>query len=246
MKKIILIFVVAFGIVSFEKPQENNINPLKVVKKISKNYSNGVLKSEEIITYNYDDSSVLKSIITTVNNLVTENVEVKYLDGKIYQMSLDLSATKNSTKYSLIVNYNYTGDLVTSSLNNENGVTHTDVYIYNDLKQVIKMQSTRNGKLIGRTNYKYFKNGNLSRESYYSSSDHTKYKDYDDKRNPFELIFTPAYLKIYIHSINNVTSRIVDGDFETYEYEYNSDNYPTKIIMRKGGKLNCITTIEYN
>lgn len=246
LKKIILIAVIVFGIVSFEKPHENNANPLKVLKKICKNYSNGVLKNEQIITYNYDDSLVLKSIITTVDNLVTENVEVKYLDGKIHEMSLDMAPTKNSSKYSIIVTYNYTGDLITSSLNNENGVTRTDVYIYNTLRQVIEMQSTRNGELLGRTKYKYYENGNLSKAIYHSDSYQTKYKKYDDKRNPFELIFTPAYLKNYIRSINNIKSSVVDGKYETYEYEYNSYNYPTKIVERVDGKLNNITTIEYN
>ena len=239
-----------FGIVSNLNSQENNsilTKNIKILKKVSTDYIDGIPQDEETLTYNYNDDLTLKSIITTVNNVIIETVEIEYQEGKIKKLINDFLPTKNRLKSSVIATYNYTDNLITSSTVNSNGKFATFIFTYNTLKQVVKEKVLTDGIFFGEKNCKYNSDGNLTKQIYSSFNlNYTHlYKSYDDKNNPFELTFSDAYLKVYNISKNNIKSSIINDNVQTYKYEYNSDNYPTKIIRKVDNKLKNITTIEY-
>lgn len=250
MKKIILTVVLLFGIVAYSNSK--TLIPtkgIKVLRKIFKEYSHGVLVKEEILTYSYENNLVSKIVTTSKSGDTIEKVRIKYdQNGKLKLMNVEMFPTKYMIKATSVTNvYHYTDDLITSVVSSQDGNTHLEFFYYNSLKQVEKQNFLRDGKIEGKVNYKYFSNGNISKKDFsWSHSDSTdRYKSYDEKNNPSELIFPSAYLKIYFPAKNNVTSSREDAIHYTYEYEYNSKNYPVKITEKRMGGKKIITIIEY-
>lgn len=250
MKKTILITILILGIVSYSN--NKTIDPIKetkVIRKIAKNYSHGVLKSEEIITYSYENDQVSKIVSTSEKGDTLEKVRIKYDSGKLKQMHSEYFATKNRIKASITKVYNYTEDLITSIVCNQEGVIHLEFYYYNSYNQIEKKVVFRDDRIESEGNYEYFPNGNLSKIkfSYVKSSNNysDRYSVYDDKNNPFELIFPSAYLKIYNLAKNNVISYRCGTIHYHCDYEYNKNNYPVKITEKRAGGEKSITTIEY-
>jgi hypothetical protein len=252
MKKIILLSVLTIGIISCSKDNNStteNTNPttsgIKILKQISKDYSGGIQQSEKITTFTYENNLLSKIITNTAGINEIYNAEFTYLNGKLKQKySFEYSSTSGIT-YPSTVMYNYTGDLITSQTSNENGTNYSEIYTYNSSNQLINRKEFKaNGNLNDETNYEYFTDGNLSKKITLTTTPNyiSLYNSYDNKKNPYELIFTSAYLKIKAITKNNVTS----FNSKTYEYEYNSNNYPTKSTEKVGTEIKNITTIEYN
>lgn len=252
MKKIILLAILAIGFISCSKDNNTtteNTNPttsgIKILKQISKNYSGGVQTSEKTTTITYENNLVTKIITTSAGSNVIENVELTYLNGKLKQKyNYEYSPTSGIT-YPSTVTYNYTGDLITSQTSNENGTNYSEIFTYNSSNQLINRKEFKaNGTLNDETNYEYYPDGNLSKRITLTTTPNyvSLYNSYDNKKNPFELIFTSAYLKIRAITKNNVTS----FNNKTYEYEYNSNNYITKSTEKIGTEVKNVTTIEYN
>lgn len=250
MKKIILIAILTFAINSYSKSKIiDPIKETKVIRKIAKNYSHGVLKSEEIITYSYENDLVSKIVTTSKKGDTLEKVKIKYDNGKLKQMHSEYFPTKNRIKASITNVYNYTDDLITSIVCNQEGVIHLEFYYYNSFKQIDKKIVFRNEHIECEWNYEYFSNENISKikNSPIKSTDYysDRYRVYDDKKNPFELIFPSAYLKIYNLTKNNVISYRSGTIHYHYEYEYNENNYPIKITEKRSGGEKSIIIIEY-
>lgn len=261
MKKIIfLIFLFIVSICYSKNEVALKIEPndsLKVIKKMTKNYEDGVFQNEELIVFTYEDNLISK-ISTTQNGNFLEEVGVKYENGKLKQMNLLYTTLRNSKnnlinppKENLNVIYNYNDDNLITSLSNEsNGLKYIHSFTYNDAKQLIKEVESKDGIMLREKKYNYDKNGNISKEKNIAMGEYDYYKSYDDKNNPFSLIYPDAYLKIYKISKNNIKSyRMSNNSYtstHTYEYEYNSNNYPTKIIQKNGRKIESETIIEYS
>jgi len=128
-------------------------------------------------------------------------------------------------------------------------------YINNTIKTIFKSQ---NNKSDSETIYT-FANGNLIREE---DSRGTIVYEYDDKNNwmynnNFIITISSVLGEFfdYDYSKNNVTKIIVRGNrskdyrYEdataTFQYEYNSDGYPTKVTQTKEGRVQKVTEYQY-
>nr|WP_315188224.1 hypothetical protein [uncultured Flavobacterium sp.] len=225
----------------------NTNDTLKVVKKVSTNYTEGKPEPEEVLTFFYENNLISK-IESISDGKITGNVEIKYEDGKLKEMKEYTKPLKSLNELSVWRVFNYEKDVIASVLMTESQKKILYVYTYNDLKQIVKCQFLENGKLLSEETYLYDKKGNLSERKYkgQSSKDVTFYKSYDDKHNSFGLIYSEAYLKIISMAKNNILhSYNYDGGVDKYQYEYNSKNYPTKITLKRNGQIQNITTIQY-
>lgn len=257
MKKIILISLLIIGTVcystdkNFDSSKSND--SLKVLKKIVKNYVNGIQENAETVVYTYENGLVSEIVTTRNDSVITEDVEIKYEKEKLKQMRVTyplLKIKKGDTTITQVEStitaiYNYNQDLISNLKSIQNNETHNTYFFYNPNKQLIRKQVIKDAILNTETNYTYNKEGNLLKEREANSEYTNFYKSYDNKNNPFNLIFPEAYLKIYKISKNNVISCNMDNKSYTYKYEYNSNNYPIKITQKINGKLQSITTIEY-
>jgi hypothetical protein len=252
MKKIIFLTILTVGIYTYSNSKVLNqakfypTKETKVIRKTVKEYSHGVLQNEEIITYSYENNLVSRIVTTLANGDTIENVRVKFENGKLKQMYSESLPTINEKKMATTKIFNYTDDLITSIESNENAIKSLQLFYYNNLKQVEKEKIFRNENLDGEVNNEYSTSGNISKRAASSSRFNyiNVYNSYDDKNNPFELIFPLAYLKIHVRAKNNVLSSRLGIANYTYKYEYNSNNYPVKITERVGTEKK-ITTIEY-
>ncbi|MFC5977650.1 MULTISPECIES: hypothetical protein [Flavobacterium] len=253
MKRIIFFISVMIYIVCYPngpkiRTELSNINDtLKVVKKVSANYTNGNPEPEEVWTFFYENDLISK-IESLSDGKITASVEINYEDGKIKEMKDYIKPLKSLNEISVLRVFNYDKDLITNILTTESQRKILYMYTYNDLKQIIKCQISENGKLLSEEAYLYDKKGNLSERKYegQSKKDMTFYKSYDDKHNSFGLIYSEAYLKIISMAKNNILhSYNYDGGVDKYQYEYNSKNYPTKITLKRNGQIQNITTIQY-
>lgn len=207
MKKIILISLLIIGTICYSKEKNIDISQskdsLKVVKKIVKNYGNGIQENEETVVYTYENGLVSKIVTTRNDSMITENVEVKYENEKLKQMRVTYPLLKikkgdtmiTQTASTITALYKYDDDLITNLKSIQNDETHNVYFSYNPKKQLIKKQITKDAILSTETNYTYNKQGNLLKEKEASSEYANFYKSYDDKKNPFNLIFPEAYLK---------------------------------------------------
>ncbi|MET3029007.1 hypothetical protein ABXT06_20185 [Flavobacterium sp. UW10123] len=251
-KKVFLLFVIASIACSanelkMEMDSSITKDSLKLVKKVAKYYTNGMLEGEEIITFFYENNLISK-IESKIDDKFTGNVEVKYENGKIKEMIEYIKPLNSVNEISILRVYNYDKDLIVNAIESNGQRKVQKVYSYNDLKQIVKCQITEAGKTVAEEIYLYDKKGNLSERKYKGASSNHKtfYKAYDDKYNSFALLYSEAYLKIISSGKNNlVYSYNNEGENEKYDYEYNSENYPIKITMRKNNEIKTITTIQY-
>lgn len=256
-KSILLLFLIVSVVCSAKeiKIQTESLIPkdtLKVKKKVRQSFEDGKAEELETITFFYENNLVSR-IETVSGEKITENVEIKYQDGKIKEMKWNSKPLKSINEMSVLITYDYDKDLIVSSLLTEGQKKKHYRYIYNDLKQLIKRQATEEGKTVTEVTYSYDKKGNLSL-SKHTSNDKSKYSDYktfyksyDDKFNSFRLLYSEAYLKIVSIGKNNILNSYDNdgGGVDKYEYEYNSENYPTKITRKNNNEIKSITIIEY-
>jgi hypothetical protein len=250
MKKIILLAILSFAVNSYSKSKIlDPIKETKVIRKIVKNYSHGVLKNEQIVTYSYENDLVYKILTTSEKGDTIAYDRIKYENGKLKQMHSVYFPTKYNIKTVVTEVYNYTDDLITSVASSQNDNSHLRFYYYNSFKQIEKVKNIKDDTIESEGDYEYFSNGNISKIkfSYAQSSNNysDRYSVYDDKNNPFELIFPSAYLKIHNLAKNNVISYRCGTIHYHCEYEYNANNYPVKITEKRLGGEKSIITIEY-
>jgi len=255
MKKITFLILILIGTICYSKDKITlksiPNDSLKIIKKVIKNYENGVLQNEEVVNYTYKNDLVSKIVTTTNSNIIINETIIKYENGRLKEMNTIFPYAKfkrgNETMAQMesIMNvvYNYENDLIKNSIGYQNDkITHVDNFIYNIDKQLVQKQTKIEGIPNRETRYTYDKEDNLLKEKGFESNEYYKY---DNRRNPFDLVFPEAYLKIYQISKNNIKSCNRNNNSYTYEYEYNSDNYPIKIIKKNGRKIESETIIEY-
>lgn len=233
MKKITLLFVISlfFGCNSDDT---SNTNPATAYKltKIEEFNENGVLR--ETITFEYDSNFRVKKI-TEVNPNPNPNVaiwEYMYNGDRVSSIVINGETTQ----------FEYSGDLITSSTFTEDGIVFTDEFEYNSSNQLVSEKQYTDGVLDCETTYQYAQ-GNVSTMSdscFIGSIDIT----YDDRLNPETLAYNNAMQKIYQITPNNENSRTHNGSgfTETSTYTYNSENYPES---RSLNAFNIMYTTNY-
>ncbi|MCB6062606.1 hypothetical protein [Flavobacterium psychrophilum] len=142
-----------------------------------------------------------------------------------------------------IKNLTYTNNNLTKKEGQIIGGLLTIIFSYNNTNQVIKTESYRDLTTLTKTVlYEYDTNSNVKKST---SSSETIIRTFDDKNHPFKNVITGVELGILRNEwdgnyINNpVTAKNATTNY-TISYEYDSDNFPTKRILK-----NANGTIAY-
>ncbi len=224
-----------------------NSNDNNIIDPINNNSIKLIKVFDGIYTSNYSyDNGVLSQIQTTNNiNNIVEIEEYTYENSKLKKIYTYDIVSNNGITNQTIHTYNYSGNIITSSINNENGDIYTNSYTYNSSSVLTnRKEFNPNGSLNTSYDFEYYENGNVKKVIDTNNSIiHTiNYLTYD-LRNNFELLYlTDALIKVNVVSKNN----LISTDNYTYEYEYNSNNFPTKKTTKLNGVIEEIKTFEYN
>ena len=212
--------------------------------------SNGKVVKEDNFIYEYD-GNLLKKI--KYDDDGTVNQEFSYSNGRLIKHYF---RDEGTFEYA----YDNQGRLSkkTRTLNGEQTTTEYQ-YINNTIKTIYK---DRNNSRDLESTY-HFSNGNLIREE---DNQGTIVYEYDDKNNwqyknnlaittssafsdPFDAIFSK-------NNVVKITARGSQGEVRpgelsyenttvTFQYEYNSDGYPTKITQTKNGTVQKVIEYQY-
>nr|WP_199000579.1 hypothetical protein [Flavobacterium sp. ASV13] len=190
-------------------------------------------QSGEKTTYTYIDNLITKIENLDIKGNLISAMEYKYSNGKIYSF---LNISYNSApQYKSLTKYIY----------NQDGTVTYQVYKVNFFSGAEQEKDLISGKF-------FFKNGNISKEEYYSDSvlEITTLYEYDNKNDNFKNILGYNLLLNLMPSVNNIiksTTTTKNGIVNTVNnlYEYNSNGYPTtKMVDVVNGKP--FSTVKYN
>lgn len=166
-------------------------------------YNNNILS--EVIGVSQNQN--LKREFIYENNKL---VRLKKYVNNVYQSNEDLF-------------FQYTNSNITTSSGYESNILFSHQYQYNTLSQMTEDAQYDDSSYCCTNFYTYNSNGNISLISNSENSFTTTFS-YDDKKNPLYYTYPEAYSKIKEISKNNIISE----SSITYNYEYNSDNFPLK------------------
>lgn len=208
--------------------------------------SNGKVVKEDNFIYEYD-GNLLKKI--KYDDDGTVNQEFSYSNGRLIKHYF---RDEGTFEYA----YDNQGRL-SKKTRTLNGSQEIKEYRYIDDNTI---QATYNGRNI--TTYT-FSDGNLVREEgregtviyEYDNKNNWQYKNnliittFSALRNPFDAIFSK-------NNIVKITVRGSQGEVRpgelsyenttvTFQYEYNSDGYPTKVTQTKDGRVQKVTEYQY-
>lgn len=212
--------------------------------------SNGKVVKEDNLIYEYD-GNFLKSI--KYNN-GTVKQEFSYSNGRLIKHYF---RDEGTFEYA----YDNQGRL-SKKTRTLNGRQTTTEYHYIDANTIKTIYKDRDNSRDLESTY-HFSNGNLIREE---DSQGTIVYEYDDKNNwqyknnlvittssafrdPFDDIFSK-------NNVVKITARGSQGEVRpgelsyenttvTFQYEYNSDGYPTKVTKSKNGEVQKVTEYQY-
>ena len=240
MKKLIIIFIVAVTLIRCSSSDNNlsqNNSPTNSISLKVKKITNGT----SISNFEYVNGLVSK-VINTTPSQNTSIFEYNYENGRIKQIySYELTSSGSTVNPSTII-YSYTGSKITSDTNNDNGVNYSDSYIYNNDLLLNRKEFRSNGTINNNYDFEYFSDTNVKKETQTNTIVFVKnFSSYDTKFNYEKLIFTPELQLIYRTPKNN----LLISDNATFEYEYNSQNYPTKITRKNNGIVSFVKVLEY-
>jgi hypothetical protein len=177
-----------------------------------------------------------------------ETTKFNYENNRLKSLSFSHGSYPTGTE-----TYTYKGDLITSCVSTKYSTTEITSYEYNANNQMIKMISTSatNNQASGQT-FEYNSFGNLYKNPTipFNSSYNAIYdtfNSYDDQKNPYSLVFSDSFMKIFLYSKNNNTKKtgFNNNPISTYEYVYNKDGYPTQKIETVDGIPHIKTTYTY-
>ncbi|HFG0578813.1 hypothetical protein [Flavobacterium psychrophilum] len=226
LKVIILALVTIFTISCSKNDDTSTVDlSIKKPKKWTRINSSG---TNFVYLLEYSGNKLTKANLNGSDILFTYNS-----DNKLIKI-LEASQTKNLT---------YTNNNLTKKEGQIIGGLLTIIFSYNNTNQVIKTESYRDLTTLTKTVlYEYDTNSNVKKSA---SSSETIIRTFDDKNHPFKNVITGLELGILRNEwdgnyINNpITARNATTNY-TISYEYDSDNFPTKRILK-----NANGTIAY-
>jgi len=208
-------------------------NTYKLTKEVVKD-ENGNVERTSTFTYNQLNQ------LTRVARVFPSDTNTYTLDFT-YDLFGNLS-TKLANNTNLTT-YGYSNGLITTSTHTSYNENFLNTYTYNSLGQMVNKNLTADGDSVDSESYTYNNDGNIAT----SQNDMGSIMEYgyDNKNNVKKLLFTEAYCKIEKYGNNNMTYRRVVGESLGWylTYEYNENNYPTKVFGFDYGTL--ISTKEY-
>lgn len=214
---------------------------------------NGDVANHYTFEYIDENSTIISKVNITFFNSKTESITHIYDEGKLvefqslyegkssttninYDNDNRITSIKGNSSYFL--KYNKIG-LITSIIPSQE---NNDVYYsfsYNGAKSITKSEILDRGKSTGTfTTFEYdnkntpFKNANVKM----------------DLMNQYDILSTTMFNQENNHNINKITHNYSQGDITsfTYDYTYNTNEYPTKVIKTLVGTgVESIITYEY-
>jgi hypothetical protein len=243
MKKIILGFI-AITIFGCSSDNDNSNTPIPEtsLKLINKIETNLITNKTETINFTYEKGILVKSEEIESNGS-TFKTEFVYENGKLKTQNYFENLIPDGTN-----TFTYTGNVVSSSLSSEDNMYFLHKYTYNSSNQLINAKQFRDDKLEDNKDFEYNSQGNMSK-IIYTSNNIISTIEYDNKKNPYLLLFSEAILNSNDEagfSKNNITKEAgSSGGITTYEYTYNDKGYPTQVIEKYNGTSKSKTIFTY-
>lgn len=251
MKKFLLFAAIAaFASCSSDdnsSPEENNNQiptpdlkgKLKMMEAQYFIYEDGVRKDYVLkVEPSYGAHGYIDQTKTT--DSYNNSVSFRYYDysgNNIVKMRYEMEGKNHETSYT------YKGDLIVESTNNEEQGLHIRNYDYNSLNEKTKETYFRKtSTLHSVTDYAY-NNGNVVKkvinykEEGFPIEPIVDTYSYDNKNSAYKGAFPDNYLMLVGDGKNNM----IKNNNLVYTYEYNSDNYPTKMFSEY-----AVTTYMYH
>ena len=244
MKKIIALFLFVIFFFSCSS-NDNNANPDN--PSITSNIKLKKITSGNSIT-NFEYTDGLLSKVTSATPTQTSDVfEYKYENGKIKQRIFYQVTVAGATINQSYQNFYYTGGKISTDSGNDYSYIFSNSYSYTNDLLLNRKQFNENGVLNNNYDFEYYSDGNVKKQTETSNTGVyvSTFDSYDNKNNYEKLLYTPELQLLNRTSKNNLlASKIVNTNY-TYEYEYNSDNFPTKITKKKNGTVQSVKFLEY-
>ena len=237
MKKTLFLFILSILGCTSDDTSTVSETDLKLVKET-------IVYANTTVTRNFIyENNLLSKITGNVIDSDQDDETFTYSSGKLMKIKLYLRQNFDDPARPVTLIMSYDGENIqsyTSTFNDssEPSKTITNTYVNGRLDY----QTLDNGNQGFR--HEYYENGNLHKIKS-GNSDIFIYNSYDNKKNPYYLVYTDPYLRMQIYSPNNALN-VSGNSLETYEYEYNSYDYPTKVIKRVNGTIFSTTTYVYN
>ena len=235
MKKIILLLSII--ILNSCSRDDNGTGPINNDLRVKK-----ITESNSVTNFLYSNNLLSETIKTTPGELDFHK-EYFYTNGKITQTKAYRINPNNVLSDLEIHNYSYTGNNITSSTLDQDGVVYNNTYTYVNDKLTNRKEFFFNGNLNTNYNYEYYPDGRLKKED--ANGFVTNFNTYDSKINYSQLYLTNELQKLYLVSVNNLTGSSNTNGAYTYEYLYNSNNLPTKVESFLNGVLISTKVIQY-
>lgn len=244
MKKIIsllsLVLLLSCSSDDSSSSPETGTQGTKLTKIVETNFSNNFTSTTN---FTYSGDNLVKTETVGGNGSVYKS-EYSYENNKLIKVKFFLNGITASETL-----FNYTGNLITSSSNNEDGINFTRTYEYSDSNYLIKETQYSNGTLQSVSNFTIDTNGNV--QSFTNSSFSGQYNYmHDNKNNPYSTTYAPAYLKSLGkgYTANNIIKEtsIISNSIVTYEYVYSSEGFPIEKIEKMNGVPYEKTVYIYN
>jgi len=214
MKKLLLISTLFFGFISCSDDHELIIKQTKLLKITEETYEGGDLTSSGFIEYKYGDNNFVNELIAS------GGYSIKYIYDFNNQIIKIISTDSNGNSGE--ANYSYTNGLITTETSGNGNSTIN--YFYNNSNQLTRISGNTSNLSVNETYLTYDTNENVVNIIY--NSEIIDSFEYDNKPNPFRLLFPSAYSKIKHIGNNNVILRNDANRITTYKY--NSNNYPVE------------------
>ncbi|HTD99164.1 MAG TPA: hypothetical protein VK668_07735 [Mucilaginibacter sp.] len=193
-------------------------------------------------TYTYDDQNKVTTIMT---GLANNQVTLTFQYDSDNRISIAHKYSRTGTPI-IEFDFFYTAEASGYRFFGPTHIADTATFIYNDKKQIIKIQTLHSGS----QEFTYDGKGNITSSEGFAVDgsnglfDKTSYA-YDDKKNPFSA--TPPYNYYFMYigfkdpstHINNAVVKNAD----TYTYTYNSAGFPISASVNTG---TAIFPIYYN
>lgn len=225
----LLIIIFTFSCSSEEENiKEENNEIYKIYKIKSTNEEGNIIITE--INYKNNLLDFIKEVHNS-NETIIENYNYN-TNGQIISITSD-SGFENTFSYtgSNITKQNYSNDSY-------------DEYTYDSNNNVKSKKIYRNNQFLFELLYEYDNKNNMVKITELNSGQtSTSMQTFDDKKNPF-LNVLPKELLV-INQLNGENNVLKSYDDETFVYEYNDKDYPTKQTIFESGNLESVVEFEY-
>ncbi|HOX84128.1 MAG TPA: hypothetical protein PLJ60_19820 [Chryseolinea sp.] len=271
MKAIVTSILTITILISCSKEEPSSAMPIEescLLTKVTSEFTS--VAEHTIITteYSYDPDDFLIRVNTTteINRPSSPSSLTEYISTYTYSNGMVSAAETSTTAYiqsTVWTNENEKVKKVEGTLTwiGSDPIQLETTLYYGDDNMLDSLHRLTSNDFNMTQNYTFNSNKNFESWDVYFNSElngHFVFSDYDNKNNPFKLL-AKAIAQPQFHTTDGVTSDSyvsennpgkievtgLNESTSTYTYEYNSTNYPTKIIRIDGKGVTTTTLLEY-